>query len=116
MLFALFDHRLFTQDPELNTSTNAYKSVIETYGIIPYVENTFKEAWSTHLTTYGASYYTYPLSNYIGKLACDKLLGIDVMDKESWNTVKEKMMRPGGTVIPREYLCGFIGDLSLLDF
>lgn len=91
------------------TTTEVMEMVQEEIGSIPFVPGTFKEAWLTHLTTYGARYYAYILSRHIANIAWNQHIGPDLFNKPKWKFVREHLFQPGGAIKPQEYVWNLIG-------
>ena len=91
------------------TSGEVMERVVSQDGSVPYVPDTFKEAWLTHLTTYGARYYSYLFSRRIANLAWETHIGEDIFNKSKWNFIREHLFQPGGAVKPQDYAFELVG-------
>lgn len=102
-----------TMGENTKSTSDVMQCVHDVVGSLPYVPGTFKEAWLTHLTTYGARYYAYIYSKSIANIAWETRFTSDFINPSTWQEIRQHLFQPGGAIDPQEYVWNLIGKNRL---
>lgn len=105
-------HSKSAQDPAFD-STKIYHDLQQSMGAIPPVPGT---AWQTqfgHLYGYGATYYSYLFDRAIAEQVFGKLFAHNALDRQGGQTLRDEVLKWGGSRDPWEMVANAVGDASL---
>lgn len=112
---AMIDHKLHNLDFHTldQTSAEIVEDVTQEFGVLPYIKDTNREAWLTHLVSYGGRYYSYIYSRHVGNLAWSRNIESNIFDRQSWKSIQNRLFKPGGAMNPQDYVKSLIGQENL---
>lgn len=113
---AMIDHKLHNPDfQRLHQTSTAeiVEEVTQEFGVLPYIKHTNREAWLTHLVSYGGRYYSYIYSRHVGNLAWNRNIESNIFDRQSWKSIQNRLFKPGGAMNPQDYVRALIGQENL---
>ncbi|GBF99345.1 hypothetical protein Rsub_11757 [Raphidocelis subcapitata] len=76
---------------------------------IGHVPGTFPQARFSHLTIYGASYYSYPYARCLAEAVWRRHLADDPPDGAAGAEIRRQLLEPGGAVEPLDLVSGVLG-------
>ena len=113
---ALFDQIVHSEEfhEKRMETADVMEEVTCQVGSVPFVPDTNKEAWLTHLTSYGARYYSYIYSRQIADMIWEQHIEEDVFNKQRWRFIRQHLFQPGGAMHPQMYVHNLIGEDRLV--
>eukprot|EP00803_Ostreobium_quekettii_P010274 evm.model.scf_4676.1 EVM.evm.TU.scf_4676.1 scf_4676:104-2674(-) len=114
VLQALVDQALFGPTPPARGKTSqVMEELTMQHGSLPFVTGTHQQVWCTHLTTYGASMYSYLYAANLAAQIWQRHFASDPFCAQAGRHIRTALMEPGGAKEPYDLVVGVLDSSAL---